>query len=111
MPNASSRPGAATCLGWCCSCRICAPPSSVEGGGAPFVSSDVSTWWPPRSHAFVRTTDGLHVYLMKTIRYTINGVSRCGDSGVLQERQYGAEVYVCDAGGWLMRALTIEIND
>ena len=22
-----------------------------------------------------------------------------GDSGVLQERQYGAEVYVCDAGG------------
>lgn len=22
-----------------------------------------------------------------------------GDSGILQERRYGAEVYVCDAGG------------
>ena len=64
-------------------------------------------------YAFVRTTDGLHVYLMKK-RYVIR-LTACrdvGDSGVLQERQYGAEVYVCDAGGgWSMRVLTIEIND
>ena len=39
-----------------------------------------------------QTTDDTYVIRLTACRDV-------GDSGVLQERQYGAEVYVCDAGG------------
>ena len=46
-----------------------------------------------------RITYAARVFDEKRYVIRLTACRDVGDSGVLQERQYGAEVYVCDAGG------------